>query len=106
MYAVVKVGGRQVRVTEGSRVLLDRSASAKPGDAFELTEVLVVGDGQGSVAVGTPTVAGAKVSGKVIGERGGEKLVVFKKRRRKNSKRKNGHRQKYTAVKIEKIEKP
>ncbi len=106
MYAVINDGGRQHKVTEGQRILVDLKA-AKAGDQIEFGDVLLLSDGQGSVTVGAPSVAGAKVVGKVLGERKGDKLVVFKKRRRKHgSKVKRGHRQRYTSVQIEKIEKP
>ena len=100
MYAVIRDGGRQFTVREGDRILVDRK-EAEAGQEVTF-EVLLVGDDKGA-KVGTPAVQGASVVGKVIGEKKGEKLVVFKYRRRKNSKRKHGHRQLYTAVRVEKI---
>ncbi len=104
MYAVIRDGGRQYKVKEGDRILIDLKAGAEPGAEVEFGDVLLLSDGQGSVKVGTPGVPNALVRGKVLGEEKGEKLAVFKKRRRKNSKVKRGHRQHHIAVKIEKIE--
>jgi len=102
-YAVIRDGGRQYTVREGDRVLFDRKPAAKSGDAVKFDQVLLLG-GTGDARVGAPTVTGAAVLGKVLAEEKGEKVVAFKRRRRKNSKSKKGHRQKYTAVRIEKIE--
>lgn len=104
MYAVVKDGGRQLTVREGDRVLVDRRPGAEKGAELRFESVLMVGGGDGEARIGTPLVEGAQVVGTVLGEDKGDKLVVFKKRRRKDSKCKRGHRQKYTAVRIEKIE--
>lgn len=103
MFAVIRDGGRQLTVKEGDRVRVDLKAGLEAGAEVRFDEVLLVG-GEGGPKVGAPTVDGAAVVGTVLGEEKGDKLVVFKKRRRKNSKRKNGHRQRFTAVKIEKIE--
>jgi large subunit ribosomal protein L21 len=102
MYAVIRDGGRQFTVREGDRILVDKKAAAA-GEAVRFEDILLVGDEKGA-KIGTPSVAGAAVLGKVLGDRKGEKLVVFKYRRRKNSKRKHGHRQTYTAVLVEKIQ--
>lgn len=102
MYAVIRDGGRQFTVREGDQILVARRP-AEAGQEVRFEDVLVVGD-ETSSKIGTPTVAGAAVVARVLGERKGEKLVVFKYRRRKNSKRKAGHRQLYTAVRVEKIE--
>jgi len=102
MYAVIKTGGKQYRVEEGAIVRVEKL----PGDAgtqVELGEVLLVGDGE-NVKVGQPTVAGAKVTGEIVRQFLGEKLLVFKFRRRKAYRRKNGHRQQYTALKITSIQ--
>ncbi|GIW72228.1 MAG: 50S ribosomal protein L21 [Planctomycetota bacterium] len=103
MYAVIQDGGRQLRVSEGDRVLLDRKPGLEDGAELRLERVLLIG-GAGQTRVGTPLVEGAAVLARVLGERKGEKIVVFKKRKRKNSKCKRGHRQRYTAVRIERIE--
>jgi large subunit ribosomal protein L21 len=102
MYAVIRDGGRQFTVREGDRILVDRK-SGQEGDEVRFEQVLLVGDEKGA-RIGTPAVAGASVLGKVLGERKGEKVIAFKYRRRKNSKWKRGHRQKYTAVLVEKIQ--
>ena len=101
MYAVIRDGGRQFTVREGDRIFVDRKDLAADAEVrFE--QVLLLGDEKGA-RIGKPTIEGAAVVGKVLGEKKGEKLVVFKFRRRKDSKVKKGHRQQYTAVKVEKI---
>ncbi len=102
MYAVIQDGGRQFTVRKGDKVLLDRKDLAA-GAEIRFDKVLLVGDEKGA-RLGKPVLAGAAVTGKVLGEKKGEKRVVFKKRRRKNSKRKHGHREAYTAVRIDSIE--
>jgi len=102
MYAVIQDGGRQFTVREGDRILVDRK-DLKEDAEIRFEKVLLLGD-QNGAKFGTPTVQGAAVLGKVLCERKGEKLIVFKYRRRKDSKVKNGHRQKYTVVKVEKIQ--
>jgi len=102
MYAVIRDGGRQFTVREGDRILVDLKDAA-PEAEIRFQDVLLVG-GESGARVGTPTVPGAAVIGKVIGARKGEKLIVFKYRRRKDSKVKRGHRQQYTAVRVEKIQ--
>jgi large subunit ribosomal protein L21 len=100
-FAVIKTGGKQYVVKEGQTLeveLLDVEAG-KPADF----EVLLVADGD-KVEVGTPTVDKAKVTATVVDETKGEKLIVFKYKKRKNYRVKTGHRQHYTQVKIEKIE--
>ena len=101
MYAVICDGGRQFTVREGDRILVDLK-DLKPDAEVRFEQVLLLGD-EGGARLGKPTVAGAAVIGKVLGERKGDKLVVFKFRRRKDSKMKKGHRQKLTAVRVEKI---
>lgn len=101
MYAVIRDGGRQFTVREGDRILLDRK-DLKPDDEIRIDQVLLLGDANGA-RVGKPTVDGAAVVGKVLGNRKGEKLIAFKWRRRKDSKSRKGHRQEYTAVRVEKI---
>ena len=98
MYAVIKTGGKQYRVSKDDVLTIERL----PGDAggkIEFDEVLMVGSGA-SVKVGTPTVAGAKVTAELIEQTRGPKLIAFKKRRRKNSRRKKGHRQDLSSVRI------
>jgi large subunit ribosomal protein L21 len=102
VYAIINDRGQQKRVAEGDVVLLDLQVKAEPGQKITLGEVLLVGN-EGSVKIGKPTVAGASVSAEVIGLEKGPKLIAFRFKRRKNVRRKRGHRQKYTEVKILKI---
>jgi large subunit ribosomal protein L21 len=101
MYAVIESGGKQYRVSEGDVVRVE-SLSDSIGDEVSIEDVHLVADGS-NVHVGQPTVAGARVTGTVVGEGRGRKLVSFKKKRRKGYKRKIGHRQNYTALRIDKI---
>ena len=101
MYAVIQTGGKQYRAEPGQTLWVEKLAG-NAGDKVSFDQVLLVAN-DGKVAVGKPTVAGATVSGSIVEQGLGEKLVVFKFRRRKNYVRRNGHRQQYTAVKIEKI---
>jgi large subunit ribosomal protein L21 len=102
MYAVVRTGGKQVRVTPGESVRVEKLAG-EVGDSVELGEVLMVG-GDDAVAVGTPTVDGAKVIGTITDQGRAPKIIVFKMKRRTGYRRKTGHRQSYTEVRIDKIE--
>ena len=102
MYAVIRTGGKQARVTAGDRVRVEKLAGAV-GDRIELGEVLLLG-GEGSERVGTPLVAGARVVGTVTAQDRGPKLIGFKMKRRKGYRRKLGHRQSYTEIQIEGIE--
>ena len=102
MFAVIRDGGRQLTVREGDRILVSKRAAAA-GEQVRFEDVLLVGDEKGA-KIGTPNVAGAAVVAKVVGAAKGEKLVVFKYRRRAGGKTKKGHRQLYTAVRVEKIE--
>ena len=102
MYAVVRSGGKQYRVEPGQRVRVERMAGAV-GDAVELSEVLLLG-GEGPARVGKPLVAGAKAVGKIVDQGRGPKLMLFKKKRRKNYQRKQGHRQDFTEILVDRIE--
>ncbi len=96
-YAVIKTGGKQYRVAEGDRIRVEKL----PGDVgAEITfdEVLMLGGDK--VAVGTPLVSGASVKAKIVAQDRATKIIVFKYRRRKNYRRKNGHRQPYTELEI------
>jgi large subunit ribosomal protein L21 len=98
MYAVIATGGKQYRVQEGETIQIEKiSGDAGANVTFE--EVLLVADGA-NVQVGTPVVAGAKVTAQVVETGKGEKLLIYKYRRRKGYRRKTGHRQQFTAVKI------
>jgi large subunit ribosomal protein L21 len=102
MYAVVRTGNKQYRVEPGQRVRVERLSGAV-GDAVELGEVLLIG-GEGSARVGTPLVAGAKALGKIVGQGRAPKVMLFKAKRRKNYRRKQGHRQAYTEILVDRIE--
>jgi large subunit ribosomal protein L21 len=97
MFAIIKTGGKQYRVAPQDVITVAR-LPGNPGDVLELSEVLVVG-GE-SVAVGNPTVPGAVVAAQLVNHGRGEKVIAFKKRRRKNSRRKRGHRQDYSVLRI------
>ena len=100
MYAVIQTGGKQYRVEPGKTVVVEKLAGDK-GAQVVFDQVLLVSSGDGAnVTIGKPTVANAKVTGEIVEQGRGDKLVVFKFRRRKNYVRRNGHRQNYTAVKI------
>jgi large subunit ribosomal protein L21 len=101
MYAVIKTGGKQYKVAKNDVIVIEK-LTAETGTSVEFTDVLVVG-GEGGTRVGAPTVDGARVTGTVLSQQRGEKVIVFKKRRRKNSRRKNGHRQSQTVVRISDI---
>jgi large subunit ribosomal protein L21 len=101
MYAVVKTGGLQVRVTPGTAVRVGKLAG-DVGSAVEFSEVLLVG-GEGDAKVGKPLVSGAKVLGTIKSHGRGEKITIFKSKRRKNYRRKQGHRQDYTEVLVTEI---
>ncbi len=102
MYAIIADGGRQYKVEEGQELAIDfRGLSA--GEQLTFHQVLAVSDGDGDLKLGTPHLDGTSVTAEVLGSEQGEKLVVQKIRRRKNSRRKTGHRSMYTRVKIAQI---
>ena len=102
MYAVVRTGGKQVRVAPGQSVRVEK-LPGQVGDAVELDEVLLVG-GEGEPRIGSPLVDGVKVLGKLTDQGRGPKITVFKMKRRKGYRRKQGHRQNFTEIAIESIE--
>ena len=102
MYAVVRTGGKQVRMSPGSSVRVE-SLPGSIGDAVELDQVLLVG-GEGDTRVGAPLVDGAKVVGTIVAQGRGPKITVFKMKRRKGYRRKQGHRQNFTEIRVDKIE--
>ena len=102
MYAVLSTGGKQYRVQEGD-VLFVEKLNAEVDSQVELTEVLAVSNGE-TLTVGKPMVEGAKVVAKVLAQGKAKKVTVFKYKRKKDYRRKNGHRQPYTKLVIEKIE--
>jgi large subunit ribosomal protein L21 len=101
MYAIVKNGGKQYKVQEGDILLFDKM-NLEPKSEIELDVLLL--DNNGDVKIGTPLVENAKVKAEVINEGRGEKVIIFKKRRRKDSKKKRGFRRDFTRVRITKIE--
>ena len=101
-YAVIRTGGKQFRVAPGELVRIPALADKAAGDSVEFTEVLVSGDDNG-VRLGAPLVDGARVTGTVVGQGRAPKIIVFKFKRRKQYKRKIGHRQGFTTVKIDGI---
>lgn len=101
MFAIVEIAGKQFKVEKDQELFVDR-LSQEPDSSLELDNVLLV-DNDGKVKVGTPQVKGASVSAKVLGHVKGDKVIVFKKKRRKGFKSRNGHRQEYTKIQIENI---
>lgn len=98
MYAIIETGGKQYPVSPGDRIRVEK-LEGTVGSEIEFDRVLLTGDDE-SVIVGTPVVAGAKVTGKIVAQGRHPKLVVFKLRRRKDSKRKQGHRQSFTELEV------
>lgn len=101
MYAIVEIGAQQYKVEEGNKIYVHK-LSKEEGSKIEFDRVLLV-DNDGKVQVGTPVVAGAKIEATVLEDVKGDKVIVFKKKRRKGYKKKNGHRQQYTRIEIKKI---
>jgi large subunit ribosomal protein L21 len=101
MYAIIKTGGKQYRVAPGEKIKVEQ-ISAEVGAALELGEVLFHSDGT-NVKTGSPLIDGAKVKATVVGHGRGDKVKVFKMRRRKNYRRTQGHRQNYTEIRIDSI---
>lgn len=101
MFAIVETGGKQYRVQEGLQIKVEK-LDVDPAKEIELDKVLVVGEG-GEVKIGTPYVEGAKVVCEVLGHGRGKKIIVFKKKRRKGYRKKQGHRQWFTALKVKEI---
>src|SRR5438270_12378395 len=100
MFAIIRTGGKQYRVAEQDLITVDK-ISGEAGDAVQFGEVLLIG-GE-NVAVGSPTVSGATVAGELVKQGRGETVIAFKKRRRKNSRRKRGHRQEFSVIRITEI---
>ena len=101
MYAVINTGGKQYKVSPGDVVRVE-TLDAKKGDTVELKDVYMIADGD-KVSGGKPRLESAKVTAEVLGEGRGEKLLIFKHRKRKGYRRTNGHRQNYTAIKVKEI---
>ncbi len=101
MYAVIKTGGKQYRVSSGEKVKVEQLA-AEVGSQITIDTVLMVADGD-KISIGKPLVKGAKVKATVVDQGRGEKVRVFKMRRRKQSKKEQGHRQNFTEIQVDKI---
>jgi len=99
VFAIIQSGGRQVKVTPGTVITVDR-VSAEPGQEVSIDQILVLENASGDIVAGSPFVARAKVLGVVEGESRGPKIRVFKKKRRKGMRRTKGHRSTYTRVRI------
>ncbi len=102
MYAVFQTGGKQFRAELGARLRIP-SLDVEPGDSVTFDHVLLAGDGDDSVQVGTPTVDGASVTAEVIRHGRGDKVIVFKRKRRKGYRRKQGHRQNFTEIRVDAV---
>jgi len=102
MYAIIESGGKQYRIAEGEKVKVEK-LSGNADDQITLGEVLVLNDGENTL-VGTPYVQGASVTGKIVIQGKARKVTVFKYKRRKDTKKKKGHRQAFTELVIEKIQ--
>lgn len=102
MYAIIKTGGKQYRVQEGDVIFVEK-LEGQAEEQVEFNEVLAVSD-EGKLTVGAPVVEGAKVVGKVVEQGKAKKIIVFKYKAKKDYRKKQGHRQPYTKVMIEKIE--
>ena len=103
MYAIVEINGQQFKVEEGKKLFVNHMKDVEAGKTVEFDKVLLVDNG-GSVQVGAPTVSGAKVVCEVVNPLvKGEKVIVFKMKRRKDSRKRNGHRQQYTQVEVKSV---
>ena len=101
-YAVIQTGGKQYKVKSGEILKIEKLSDSKPDTKIEFKEILAYGDNK-TIEVGTPTIQGAKVEANLIKNDKNRTILIFKKRRRHNSRRKNGHRQEYSMIRINKI---
>ena len=101
-YAVIKTGGKQYKVKASDILKIEKLKDSKPESKIEFNEVLAYGDDK-TLEVGSPLVKGAKVEAELMKNSKNRTILIFKKRRRQNSRRKNGHRQEYSLIKIKKI---
>ena len=101
-YAVIKTGGKQYKVKAGEILKIEKLKDSKPETKIEFNEILAYGDDK-SIEIGAPIVEGAKVEADLVKNGKDRTILIFKKRRRHNSRRKNGHRQKYSMIRINKI---
>ena len=101
-YAIIQTGGKQYKVKAGEILKVEKLPDSKPDTKIEFKEILAYGDNK-IIEVGTPTIQGAKVEANLIKNSKNRTVLIFKKRRRQNSRRKNGHRQEYSMIRINKI---
>ena len=101
-FAIIQTGGKQYKVKAGEILKIEKLKDTKPDQKIEFKEILAYGD-DSNIEVGSPLVSGAKVEANLIKNGKNRTILIFKKRRRKNSRRKNGHRQRFTLIKIDKI---
>jgi large subunit ribosomal protein L21 len=101
MYAIIENGGKQYRIIEGEKIKLEKFAAGE-GEDIQIKEVLAFNDGSNTL-IGSPYVGGAFIQGKVLSHGKAKKVIIFKHKKRKDYKKKNGHRQPYTEVLVEKI---
>ena len=101
-YAVIQTGGKQYKVKSGEIIKIEKLPDSKPNTKIEFKEVLAYGDDK-TIEIGFPTINGAKVEANLIKNDKNRTVLIFKKRRRQNSRRKNGHRQQYSMIRISKI---
>ena len=101
-YAVIQTGGKQYKVKAGEILKVEKLPESKPDSLVNFNEVLAYGDNS-NIEIGTPIIKGAKVEANLIKNSKNRTVLIFKKRRRKNSRRKNGHRQQYSLIRINKI---
>lgn len=103
MHAVIKTGGKQYRVQAGDVIKVEKLAGVEAGDSYTFEHVLAAGAGD-DFKIGTPMLSGAKVTASIVEQARAKKIIVFKKNRRQGYKKRNGHRQHFTRIKIESIE--
>ena len=101
-YAVIQTGGKQYKVKAGEILKVEKLQESKPSSTVDFKEILAYGD-DANIEVGSPIIKGAKVEANLIKNSKNRTVLIFKKRRRKNSRRKNGHRQQYSLIRINKI---
>ena len=101
-YAIIQTGGKQYKVKAGEILKIEKLEESKPNTKIEFKEILAYGDDK-NIEIGLPTVSGAKVEADLVENGKDRTILIFKKRRRQNSRRKNGHRQQYSLIRISKI---
>ena len=101
-YAIIQTGGKQYKVKSGEILKIEKLVDSKPDTKIEFKDILAYGDDK-IIEIGTPLIQGSKVEAKLIKNSKNRTILIFKKRRRQNSRRKNGHRQEYSLIKINKI---